>query len=239
MENYATLKVREIPEAVRASYSDLRRDPYLEFRERYRRYANFKLRLSPDRNQVTISRLAHKPYYQSKTYHETLGDIDRQFEPIEADVTGIIAECTANVPLDVDRDYFLRVHQFRTLAKDEDSGKCVPEGPHRDGVEFAVMVSIDRQNIVGGASQILADKTASPMFETILEPGTALIVKDTDVYHNVTDIELVENAKLGHRDVLLWGYIPWEESRYKELYGELVEETKTIDVSAFREKALN
>lgn len=232
MKTHYTIALPDIPPAVKESYADLRRDPYLEFRERYRRYANFKLRISGDGKKVRIARMAHRPYYQGKKYHETLGGLDRNFEPIEADVTGIIAQCSAQVPLKPDTDYLMRVHQFRTVVRDDDEpGKCVPEGPHRDGVDYAVMVSIDRRNIEGGASQILKSKTDAPCFETVLEPGTALVVRDTDVFHNVTDIALTQGAKDGHRDVLLWGYIPWEVCRYRELYGDQEVEVREIEMS--------
>jgi hypothetical protein len=234
MENFFTFRVPEFAPSIHESFNDLVRDPYLSFNDRYRRYGNYKLRMSDDGVRAVISRLAHKPYYQGKEYHKTLGGIDRHFEPIKADVTSIIAACSQKLPLSQEVDYFLRVHQFRTVVRRGQTGECVPEGPHRDGVEFAVMVSVSRTNITGGVSQVLESEEAEPCFEEALEPGTVLVVRDDRVYHNVTNIGLAADGDEGYRDVLLWGYIPWSKSRYKELYGDEVVEERTVNLRTLR-----
>lgn len=217
------IDVPVITKEICRSYENLKLDAYLETKQRYRRFSQFKIRLSKDGDELAIEKLPHRPFIQGGNYNKMYGAIRRQYEPIEVDVTPVVHYCAKRAPIVRERDYLIRTHQFRTIVTPNIVGSCVPEGPHRDGVDVGVMVCINRANIAGGRTQVSRTLTGAPIFDQAVEAGSAIVIKDKEVYHNVTEIELASGASEGHRDMLFWGFIPWEEGRYGATHEDALE----------------
>lgn len=217
------IDVPVITKEIRRSYESLKLDTYLTTRQRYRRFSQFRIRLSKDGDELKIEKLPHRPFIQGGNYNKMYGAVKRHYEPIDVDVTPVVHYCAKRAPIVRDRDYLIRTHQFRTIVTPEIAGSCVPEGPHRDGVDVGVMVCINRSNISGGRTQVSRTPAGAPVFDQPVEAGSAIVIKDKEVYHNVTEIELADGASEGHRDMLFWGFIPWEEGRYGEVHEDALE----------------
>lgn len=190
------------------SWDHLEPDAYLASVGRYRRRRHAVF--SADRTGP-IRREPHQPHYQSLKYNPLQGDIERWFEP----VTDPVAEgATLQSILGFTRDFFgdlapdtpawhVEVHQFRIEALPGEPGQPTPEGVHRDGVDYVLVLLVDRTNIVSGTTTIHdADGRQLGSF-TLTAPLDAALVDDARVFHGVTAVTPEDPSLPAHRDVLV------------------------------------
>ncbi|WP_426700780.1 2OG-Fe dioxygenase family protein [Rhodanobacter sp. Col0626] len=204
------LEAQTLPDwpAFTASWNDLAPDIYLAAsgRHRRRRHATFAADSDGD-----IRTVAHQPHYQSLQYNTLQGDIQRWFEPISpaiADgvslqrILGFCRDCfSALAP--ATRHWHVEVHQFRIEARADEAGEPTPEGVHRDGVDYVLVLLIDRENIESGTTTIHAlDRSLLGSF-TLTRPLDAALVDDARVFHGVTAVTPLDPAQPAHRDVLV------------------------------------
>src|SRR5262249_59585418 len=109
-----------------------------------------------------IARAAHQPHYQSLDYNVLNGGVERWFEPIMpeigdgASLSTILEYCRAlfsRLAPEID-GWHIEVHQFRIEARLGDQGTPTPEGMHRDGVDYVLVLLVDRRNIMSGTTTI-------------------------------------------------------------------------------------
>jgi hypothetical protein len=101
------------------------------------------------------------------------------------------------------RTWHIETHQFRIEARSGASGKPTPEGMHRDGVDYVMVLLVRRRNIRRGTTTI-HDLARTPLGSfTLTDPCDAALVHDARVYHGVTPVEPVDPALPAHRDVLV------------------------------------
>jgi hypothetical protein len=191
-----------------ASWDDLAIDEYLADHGRYRRrrHAVFSVAAA-----CRIEREAHQPHYQSRDYNRLYGGIERWFEPIAADIgagpslQSILHFCTmlfgALAP-GVPR-WRVETHQFRIEARLDEAGQPTPEGVHRDGVDYVLVLLIARRNIASGTTTILSSDQKLVGNFTLAETFDAALVDDRRVFHGVTPVEPLDPEQLAWRDVLV------------------------------------
>jgi hypothetical protein len=194
--------------AFAASWNHLGPDPYLARtgRARRRRHAVFAAT-----RDGAVARAPHQPHFQSTAYNPLQGDIERWFEP----VTDAVAEgaCLGTI-LRYSVAFFgelapevvrwrIEVHQFRIEARPGEAGEPTPEGVHRDGVDYVLVLMVDRRNIESGTTTIhLADGTELGSF-TLTEAFDTALVDDARVFHGVTAVTALAPNLPAHRDVLV------------------------------------
>jgi hypothetical protein len=194
--------------AFAASWNDLAPDTYLAARGRHRRrrHAVFSADAAG-----AIRREPHQPHYQSLTYNALQGDIQRWFEPVQAAVAesaslrrilefsrGLFGELAPAT-----RHWHVEMHQFRIEARAGEDGEPTPEGVHRDGVDYVLVLMIDRANIESGTTTIHAhDGTLLGSF-TLARAMDAALVDDARVCHGVTPVTPLDPMQPAHRDVLV------------------------------------
>lgn len=194
--------------AFTASWNDLAPDTYLAAtgRRRRRRHATFSI--GPDGR---LQRESHQPHFQSLQHNPLQGDIQRWFRPISpalADGTSLrrIIEFSHRLfaPLvPDDRHWHVETHQFRIEASADKAGEPTPEGVHRDGVDYVLVLLIDRQNIESGTTTIHADDGGLLGSFTLTHALDAALVDDTRVSHGVTAVTAFDPTRPAHRDVLV------------------------------------
>ena len=149
-----------------ASWDDLGLDTYMADGGRYRkrRHAAF----GAGRGEP-IHRKPHQPHYQSRDYNPLNGGIARWFDPVlpeiaaGASMTAILATCrTLFEQLAPTRDWHIEVHQFRIEARSGVEGRPTPEGMHRDGVDYVLVLLVGRRNIQSGVTSIRATDGTRP-----------------------------------------------------------------------------
>jgi hypothetical protein len=190
--------------AFTASWEALAPDAYLASvgRHRRRRHAVFSA------DAQGVRREENQPHYQSRTYNALQGDIERWFEPIQADgpslrrILGFCHGFFGGLAPQVAR-WHVEVHQFRIEARADEAGEPTPEGVHRDGVDYVLVLLIDRTNIESGTTTIhAADGRLLGSF-TLTHPFDAALVDDARVLHGVTPVTPLDPGRPAHRDVLV------------------------------------
>ena len=194
--------------AFAASWNDLEVDQYLAERERYRRRRFGVFAIGRD---GAFEWQPHQPHYQHQDYNRLFGGIERWFAPIEESVGG--SQSMLTILRFCDRlfrglapsvaSWHVEAHQFRIEAKSEAPGHPTPEGVHRDGVDFVLVLLANRDNIVSGTTTVydLAG-TALGSF-TLTDPLDAALIDDNRVAHGVTPVAPLDPVRPGHRDVLV------------------------------------
>lgn len=190
------------------SWNRLQLDQYMADGGRYRRrrYAVF----SSDRSGAFTLR-PDQPHWQSRDYNHLNGGIARWFEPIEADIVHgpsltTVLRWFRRLCSDLAPDaagWHVEVHQFRIEAGPGLAGQPTPEGMHRDGVDFVLVLMIGRDNIREGTTAIHALDGAHLGSFTLAQPFDAAIVEDVRVFHGVTAVEPIDPTRPAARDVLV------------------------------------
>jgi hypothetical protein len=194
-----------------ASWGELETDAYMADGGRYRRrrYAV----LSAPAGSLRVQFEPHQPHYQSLDYNTLNGGIARHFAPIVPQVLGgATMQTAARLGLAVfqrlhpDEAAHIEVHQFRIEARAGDAGKPTPEGMHRDGVDFVLVMMVRRENVESGTTEIFApDGTPLDSF-TLTAPCDAALVNDQRALHGVTPIHPLDPSRPAWRDVLVVTY---------------------------------
>jgi hypothetical protein len=189
------------------SWNRLEPDPYIAAtgRSRRRRHATF----SADANGVKAE--PHQAHFQSLQYNTLQGNIQRWFEPIEPSTAAnqslhtILAFCHrffgALAPEQL--HWHVELHQFRIEASADAAGEPTPEGSHRDGVDFVLVLLVDRENIASGSTSIHSPD-GRPLGEfTLTHALDSALIHDPRVFHGVTPVNPIDPKKASHRDVLV------------------------------------
>lgn len=190
-----------------ATWDDLGVDTYMADGGRYRRRRHAVFQAGPG----GIARLEHRPHYQSRDYNMLNGGIERWFEPV-ADATAtmpafrsILQTCQRvfdTLTPDV-AAWEVEVHQFRIEARPGQAGRPTPEGMHRDGVDWVLVLLVRRENIASGETTI-HDLERKPLGSfTLARPMDAAWVDDSRVFHGVTPVEPRDPDRPAFRDVLV------------------------------------
>ncbi len=193
-------------DAFAASWNGMGRDEYMADGGRYRRRRHAAFVAGPD----GIRRAAHQPHYQSRAYNQLNGGVARWFEPTPASIAAgesfqtVLAACHALFGgLQPGRNWHVETHQFRIEAKPGEAGQPTPEGRHRDGVDYVLVLLIRRENIARGVTTIHAPDGADLGSFTLEHPLEAALVDDHRVFHGVTAVAPIDPALPAHRDVLV------------------------------------
>jgi hypothetical protein len=191
------------------SWNALELDTYMADGGRYRRRRHAVF--AADASAATIVRQPHQPHYQSLEYNPLHGGVARWFEPIAPEIGGgatmrtILAFCRGlfDTLAPGTRRWRIEVHQFRIEARGGAVGRPTPEGLHRDGVDYVLVLLVNRRNIASGTTSIHAlDGRALGEF-TLTDPLDAALVDDSRVAHGVTPVEAIDPAQPAYRDVLV------------------------------------
>ena len=194
-------------QAFASSWETLEIDRYMADGGRYRRrrHAVFAATATG-----LIVRAAHQPHYQSRDYNALNGGVARWFEPVDpvianGDTMQSILSCSRSLfeQLAGRHDWHVEVHQFRIEARAGEPGCPTPEGVHRDGVDYVLVLLIERHNIASGTTTVHALNGDELGAFTLTVPLDAALLDDTRVAHGVTPIEPVNIDVPAYRDVLV------------------------------------
>lgn len=194
--------------AFAASWNQLPLDTHMADHGRYRRRRHAVFAVAAD---GVIVRQPHQAHYQSLDYNSLNGGVERWFEPIEAQfgdgasMRAILACCRALFErlVETPTRWHIEAHQFRIEAVAGEQALPTPEGMHRDGVDFVLVLLVRRRNIDSGTTMI--GTAAGGFFSsfTLTEPFDAALVDDQRVYHGVTPVQPTDAGAEAYRDVLV------------------------------------
>jgi hypothetical protein len=196
--------------AFAASWNDLGVDTYMADGGRYRRRRFESYAVSAQ----TIQRKPRQPHYQSRDYNAVNGGIERWFQPFAEHIAqhplllAILRDCerlfTSLTPVASQPDqWHVECHQFRIEARLNVMAQPTPEGLHRDGVDWVLVLLIARENIAEGVTTIYDQRQQLIGTFTLTEPCDAAFVDDARVYHGVTPVRPLDPEQSAYRDVLV------------------------------------
>lgn len=197
-------------ETLARSWNDLGVDTFMADGGRYRRrrFAAFAA------SAAGLERKPHQPHYQSRDYNALNGGVARWFSPITEEIAAhpgmqaILATCHRlfdSLTPEPTRPlvWHVEVHQFRIETGPEQQGLPTPEGMHRDGVDWVLVMLVRRENIASGETR-MEDVAHRPLGSfTLTEPMDSALVDDDRVFHGVTPLGRLDPALPAYRDVLV------------------------------------
>lgn len=190
-----------------ASWDDLARDEYMADGGRYRRrrYAAFEF------HGTQARRKPHQPHFQSIDYNPLNGDKARWFapatevladHPITRSLFALCTELFSALEGDPEQRWEGEFHQFRIEALAGEAGQPTPEGMHRDGVDWVLVMLVDRRNVEAGTTHLVDEAGRLDSF-TLSIPGEAVLLDDRRIRHGVTAIHALDPERPAYRDVLV------------------------------------
>ena len=188
------------------SWNDLPADNFLSDggHYRYRRYSVFNWQMSGE-----LELLPHEPHYQSTYRNNMNGGIYRDFEPFKKSTIDnpmlkkFIELIAPQFSFNNEKHWRVQAHQFRIVANAEEAGNPSPEGIHRDGADYILIMVLKRHNITGGVNHIYDDNKRLLFGSVLTEQGDALLIDDRSVWHGVSEIYPVDEKQEAYRDVLV------------------------------------
>ena len=201
---------RALPDwdAFAASWNDLPLDTHLPDGHRYRRRRHATLSAAPGATHARLE--PHRPHYQGLEYNSLVGGSERWFEPIHAAILGgatfqrLLGFCLALYgPMKPSAAWHIEGHQFRIEARPGAAGLPTPEGVHRDGVDYVMVMLVARCNIASGTTTVHGHDGGLRGSFTLAEALDAALVDDARMMHGVTAVHPVDPAEPAYRDVLV------------------------------------
>jgi hypothetical protein len=191
------------------SWNALELDTYMADGGRYRRRRHAVFAAISGAGAIT--RQPHQPHYQSVDYNPLHGGVERWFAPVLDDIVGsdtlttILTACRSlfGSLAPGAKQWHIEIHQFRIEANATQVGRPTPEGLHRDGVDYVLVLLVNRRNIASGVTGI-HNLDGRPLGSfTLTDPLDAAFVDDQRVAHGVTPVEPIDRDQPAYRDVLV------------------------------------
>jgi len=189
------------------SWNDLGPDLFMADGGRYRRRRHATFGWADGH----FTRKAHQPHFQSRDYNSLNGDVQRWFDPVEQAVAdhaimrSILTFCADSFALSTPQH--VELHQFRIEACPGELGRPTPEGMHRDGVDWVLVMLIERRNVGAGVTRI-GSPQGQPLGEfTLTAPGDTMLIDDHRILHGVTEIHPVDPDQPAWRDALVVTFV--------------------------------
>lgn len=198
-------------DALTPSWDNLPPDAHLKDGGHYRRrrHSCFIQHL----DSGALVKTAHRAHWQPTDYNALHGGFERWFEPVEAGIAAAPAWTTLLAELGrlfaqvrpVAR-WFIEAHQFR-IDTAGGVGRPTPEGAHRDGVDFVVVMLVARRGVKGGETRVFDANGPQGLRFVMQEPLTTLLLDDARVIHETTPILPLQTGAIdGYRDTLVLTY---------------------------------
>ncbi len=191
-------------EVLKQSWEFLGPDEYLldDGCYRHRRYSVFKL----DHGQ--LNKLETEPHFQKLEHNPLHGNIDRHYQDWSAfayknECFKVILDWVSEQLEFSLTGWRIQGHQFRITASANAIGKPSPEGIHKDGADFVLIMLMDRSNVSGGVSTLYNNQRELIQSLTLSNPGDCILLDDTAVYHNSSLISPANPEYDAYRDTLV------------------------------------
>ena len=192
------------------SWDDLAPDRFMADGGRYRRrrFSCFSV------SSRGVASKPPQPHFQTRHNNPLNGGVARVFEPVRDTVAfhpvnrAVLSACLhafegATPAARRPDSWHAEMHQFRVEARPGEDGQPTPEGPHRDGVDWVLVMMVGRDNVSGGVSTISDGERRPLESRTLAEALEASLLDDRRVFHGVSAIAPADPSRPAFRDVLV------------------------------------
>jgi hypothetical protein len=199
-----------------AEFAVLPLDPYTGARQRTRRFSQYRITNlchTGGQDRWTLELLPHRPFLQPESVNTLVGGLPRELEPLRINPSAQIDAAAREIGLATSHEWQINVHQCRVIARPGETAVSVPEVPHRDGHDYAMLAVFARHNIAGGETQLMPLGGGEPFFRVTLQPNQALVFDDTAMWHTATDLAALD-GQAGYRDLWIVVFNRWDRRKY-------------------------
>ena len=196
------------PAALQATWNSMQTDTYMADGGIYRQRTFATLATSGKGDPFALT--GPTPHYQDVKHNDFAGGIPRWLQQTPDSVTGsgffrsLMATAKAfGDTLSGPGPWWAEFHQFRILTGTGKDGQPTPEGLHRDGVDYVLIMLINRVNVRGGKTTITDPSGTVLTTMTLRNPFDCIILKDDAVRHAVSTISPVDPLRPGFRDTIV------------------------------------
>lgn len=203
MLDFVKGKLIKFDDLVHASYDNLPIDKYHVFNDKPFRFRRLDKVIVNDNSFNLVN---DTDFFQDNSINHYAGGTNRKYENIESKVHNIFVDIfKSNFSKFINfSSYELGFHQIRIKCGLDFVGYPVPEGWHKDGFDFVVIMNISSTNILGGVTKIRSNlKDNFDHYSCLLDQGDYLLVNDKIFYHYTDPINVNDINKDGYRDSLI------------------------------------
>ena len=170
---------------------------FFRFRKKLKlNYIKKKFILDPDSN-----------FYQKKKINRSAGGKIRKFLKLDKKILNLLIKLIEKnfiIFLDTNKNYSFGIHLLRIKCGDDFVGYPVPEGWHKDGFDFVIILNVMSKNIKGGTSRLKTNLNLDKKddFSEFLKKGEFVFFNDKK-YNHYTDPIIIDKEKKNHIEILL------------------------------------
>ena len=169
---------------------------------RFRRYT----RLNYTKKKFTID--PGGDFYQKKTMNRYSGGKVRKFANIEKKVLNSVIKLIEKnfiIFLNTNKNYKFGIHFLRIKCGNNFVGYPVPEGWHKDGFDFVIVLNISSKNIMGGTTRLKTNMNLDKKddFAEFLRQGEFIFFDDKKYNHYTDPITVGKEKKNSYRDTIV------------------------------------
>ena len=188
------------------NFDSLPPDPYEKSKGYYFRFRKYS-KILIDNKGNKIQYLKNNFFFQEKKRNRYAGGKKRIFKEIDKNILVEFVSLFKNKF----NKFFLNqsklevgFHQIRIKCSNDFVGYPVPEGWHKDGFNFVILINFGSKNITGGVTRIkekLNDNKDT--FSSFLEKGEFIFTNDKKFFHYTDPINVKKQNIEGSRDTLV------------------------------------
>lgn len=147
-------------------------------------------------------------FYQKKKTNRFAGGKIRKFANIDNNILNKIIKLIEKnfiIFLDKNKDYNFGVHCLRIKCGNNFVGYPVPEGWHKDGFDFVIVLNITSKNIQGGTTRLKTNMNLDKKddFAEFLKKGEFVFFNDRKYNHYTDPITIDNEKKKSFRDTIV------------------------------------
>lgn len=201
----STIK-NKVTNNIKESFNKINTDLYYK-NERYRA---FSLIDTTDINNLKI--VGNLNFYQSDSYNIFNGDKLRLYDNINSNLLSdtffklMISKFKNQIDKEIgDNINLIQIHQIRVVINNNNISNNInvtPEGIHKDGYNIIGICCINRNNIEGGINNVY-NENKEKIYECKLEEGEIIFLNDNNLFHDVTEVKVIDKNKLAYRDIFV------------------------------------
>ena len=196
-------KIKNPQKNIFQSFKFLPPDKYEKSKGYYFRFRNFSKIII--KNKI-VDHLTDTKFFQNKKINRYAGGIKRKFSPIKKNIKFLMVKLFKENFHSLIRYKNAEVgfHQLRIKCGKDFVGYPVPEGWHKDGFDYVILLNFGSKNIKGGVTRIKEKiDQNNDTFSAFLKKGEYLFVNDKKYYHYTDPINVSNNIGKGSRDTLV------------------------------------
>lgn len=196
-------KIEKLDKRILKSFNFLPADPYEKTKGYFFRFRKFSRILI---NNKKIVYLKDTNFFQNKKRNKYAGGQLRKFKSIDKSTLGKFIKIYQHYFshfFSKQKNFEVGFHQIRIKCGKDFVGYPVPEGWHKDGFNFVVLLNFNSKNIKGGITRIKTDMNGNDTFSSFLKKGEYILLNDEKYFHYTDPINVTGKFALGTRDTLV------------------------------------